>query len=180
MRTSGMRRAFLHMCAAACAVSCVLVCDACQRARPTAPTVLAREMRRSALRPPRSAIVRLRSGAVASRSGAFRIAAFRGGGGGPRGWHWRAGGLRRASTPPPQIRLLLRCAIHPRMRLAWLGRNAPVALQRRIAASGAPQRRICSGPVAGTPHPLCASCTCPFLRCAFRAPYIEQSESIVS
>ena len=68
----------------------VLVCGAGQRARSTAPTVRAREMRRSALRPPRSAIVRLRSGAVASRSGAFRIAAFRCGGGGPRGWHGRA------------------------------------------------------------------------------------------
>ena len=55
----------------------VLVCGACQHARSTAPTVLAREMRRPALRPPRSAIVRLRSGAVASRSGAFRLAAFR-------------------------------------------------------------------------------------------------------
>ena len=62
-------------------------------------------------------------------------------------------GSRRASTPPPQIRLLLRCAIHPRMRLAWLGRKAPLALQRRLAASGAPQRRICSGPVAGAPRP---------------------------
>ena len=72
------------------AVPCMIVCGACQRARPTAPTVLAREMRRPALHPPRSAIARLRSGAVASRSGAFRIAAFRGGGGGPRGWHGRA------------------------------------------------------------------------------------------
>ena len=58
-------------------VPCVmLVRGASQRARSTAPTVLAREMRRPGLRPPRSAIVRLRSGAVASRSGSFRIAAF--------------------------------------------------------------------------------------------------------
>ena len=72
-------------------VPCVmLVRGASQRARSTAPTVLAREMYRPALRPHRSAIVRLRSGAVASRSGAFRIAAFRCGGGGPRGWHGRA------------------------------------------------------------------------------------------
>ena len=68
----------------------LLACGASQRARSTAPTVLAREMRRPALRPHRSAIVRLRLGAVASRSGAFRIAAFRCGGGGPRGWHGRA------------------------------------------------------------------------------------------
>ena len=72
-------------------VPCVmLVRGASQRARSTAPTVLAREMYRPALRPHRSAIIRLRSGAVASRSGAFRIAAFRCGGGGPRGWHGRA------------------------------------------------------------------------------------------
>jgi hypothetical protein len=78
----------MHPCVHA--VSCVRVWGVSQRARSTAPTVLAREMHRPALRPHRSAIVRLRSGAVASRSGAFRIAAFRCGGGGPRGWHGRA------------------------------------------------------------------------------------------
>ena len=78
----------------------LLACGASQRARSTAPTVLAREMYRPALRPHRSAIVRLRSGAVASRSGAFRIAAFRCGGGGPRGWHGRAGATARRSLRP--------------------------------------------------------------------------------
>ena len=78
----------------------MLVRGASQRARSTAPTVLAREMHRSASRPHRSAIVRLRSGAVASRSGAFRIAAFRCGGGGPRGWHGRAGATARRSLRP--------------------------------------------------------------------------------
>ena len=88
------------------AESCVLasvscrVCGVCQRARPTAPTVLAHEMRRPALRRYRSAIARLRSGMVASRSGAFRIAAFRCGGGGPRGWHGRAGATARRSLRP--------------------------------------------------------------------------------
>ena len=32
-------------------------------------------------------------------------------------------GSRHLSTPPPPIHLSPRCAIHPRMRLAWLGRN---------------------------------------------------------
>ena len=32
-------------------------------------------------------------------------------------------GSRNLSTPPPPILLSPRCAIHPRMRLAWLGRN---------------------------------------------------------
>ena len=76
------------------------MCGVSQRARSTAPTVLAREMHRPALRPYRSAIVRLRSGMVASRSGAFRIAAFRCGGGGPRGWHGRAGASARRSLRP--------------------------------------------------------------------------------
>ena len=31
--------------------------------------------------------------------------------------------LGRLATPPPQIPLSPRCAIHPRMRLAWLGRD---------------------------------------------------------
>ena len=147
------------------------VCGACQRARSTAPTVLAREMRRSALRPPRSAIVRLRSGAVASRSGAFRIAAFRAAPcghfaslvrsiasqsarlpsesfaffGASRG-RWAArlararGGFRRASTPPPRIRLHPRWAIHPPLRRAWLGRDASLRQshpsRRRLAPRG--------------------------------------------
>jgi len=34
------------------------------------------------------------------------------------------GGFRRASTPPPRIRLHPRWAIHPPLRRAWLGRDA--------------------------------------------------------
>ena len=95
-----MRRALLRaLPRGRCRVWCS-VCGASQRARSTAPTVLAREMRRPGLRPYRSAIVRLRSGMVASRSGAFRIAAFRCGGGGPRGWHGRAGATARRSLRP--------------------------------------------------------------------------------
>ena len=143
----------------------VLVCGACQHARSTAPTVLAREMRRPALRPPRSAIVRLRSGAVASRSGAFRLAAFRCGGGGPRGWHGRAGasawrslradacapfGFGFAESSLRKLRVLrripacpcgVRCAPHPPMSGIRLGRNT----SRRRAA--APVRR-CAHPAA--------------------------------
>ena len=70
-----------------------------------------------------------------------------------RGCTFACFGSRCASTPPPQIRLPLRCAIHPRMRLAWLGRDAPVALQRRLAAHVASQHRIRSGPVAVAPRP---------------------------
>ena len=153
-------------------MSCVCrACGASQRARPTAPTVLAREMRRPALRPYRSAIVRLRSGMVASRSGAFRIAAFRAAPcghfaslvrsiasqsarlpsesfaffGASRG-RWAArlararGGFRRASTPPPRIRLHPRRAIHPPLRCAWLGRDASLRQshpsRRRLARRG--------------------------------------------
>ena len=132
-------------------------CGACHRARSTAPTVLAREMRRSALRPPRSAIVRLRSGAVASRSGAFRIAAFRCGGGGPRGWHGRASlrcavSLRHRATAFHPAH-----GIHPRMRLAWLGRDA----SRRPAT---PPRGVCRARAADcAPAPLAAAP--PLARC---------------
>ena len=79
---------------------CRVAWVACQRARLTGPTVLAREMHRPALRPPRSTIMRLRSGAVASRVGAFRIAAFRFGAGEPRGWHGRACVRRLGSLRP--------------------------------------------------------------------------------
>ena len=108
------------------------MCGACQRARSTAPTVLARKMRRSALRPPRSAIVRLRSGAVASRPGAFRIAAFRYGGGGPRGWHGRAGASARRS----------------------LRHRLPV--RRRVRASSAHERHPARSEYL--PSPVCRPC----------------------
>ena len=135
----------------------LLACGASQRARPTAPTVLAREMRRPALRPPRSAIVRLRSGAVASRSGAFRIAAFRCGGGGPRGWHGRA-----AVFGAPPLRHRESAFIREgqdaaaTVRLAW-SRCLPAPIASVPAASCPSRRRIRSGPVAGTPHPCALS-----------------------
>ena len=56
------------------------------------------------------------------------------GGGGPRG------GFRRASTPPPRIRLHPRWAIHPPLRRAWLGRDASLRQshpsRRRLAPRG--------------------------------------------
>ena len=181
------------------AVPCVmLVCGASQRARSTAPTLLAREMRRSGLRPPRSAIARLRSGAVASWSGAFRIAAFRCGGGGPRGWHRRAGASARrslradacapfgfgfAESSLRKLRFLRRipvcpcgvgCAPHPPMSGIRLGRNT----SRRRLPPLCGDARIPPPVRAPAPFPprvhLRAIGTCPFLRCAFRAPYGEQ------
>ena len=135
----------------------VLVCGACQRARSTAPTVRAREMRRPALRPYRSAIARLRSGMVASRSGAFRIAAFRCGGGGPRGWHGRA-----AVFGAPPLRHRESAFIREGQdaaataRLAW-SRCLPAPIASVLAASCPSRRRIRSGPVAGTPLPCALS-----------------------
>ena len=116
------------------------VCGACQRARPTAPTVLAREMRRPALRPYRSAIVRLRSGMVASRSGAFRIAAFRGGGGGPRGWYGRAGASVRRSLRP-------RLPVRRKMRASSAHERHPAWSEYLPSPPAAPVRRARSGPV---------------------------------
>ena len=75
------------------------------------------------VRPHRSTIGRLPSGASASLrhrsaqrplgSGAMRRAVGTG----------ALAALGRLATPPPQIPLSPRCAIHPRMRLAWLGRD---------------------------------------------------------
>ena len=156
----------------------MLVRGASQRARPTAPTVLAREMHRSALRPPRSAIVRLRSGAVASRSGAFRIAAFRAGAGGravgPGARRFSARLHSATANPPSSARGNPSAAT---ARLAW-SRSLPAPIASVPAASCPSRRRIRSGPVAGTPRPLRAIGTCPFLRGAFRAPYSEQGESV--
>ena len=130
------------------AVPCVmLVCGASQRARSTAPTLLAREMRRSGLRPPRSAIARLRSEAVASRSGAFRIAAFRCGGGGPRGWHGRAGASAwRSLRPRLPVRLGVRASSAHERHPAWSEYLPvpPAAPWRRCAH---PAARARSGPV---------------------------------
>ena len=60
-------------------------------------------------------------------------------------------------------------------RLAW-SRCLPAPIASVPAASCPSRCRIRSGTVAGTPRPLRAIGTCPFLRCAFRAPYSEQSE----
>ena len=68
---------------------------------------------------------------------------------GPLGWRARSsprlararGGFRRASTPPPRIRLHPRGAIHPPLRRAWLGRDASLRQshpsRRRLAPRGA-------------------------------------------
>ena len=118
----------------------MLVRGASQRARSTAPTVLAREMYRPALRPHRSAIARLRSGAVASRPGAFRIAAFRCGGGGPRGWHGRAGASARRS-------LCHRLPVRLGVRASSAHERHPARSEYLPAPSAAPVRR-CAHPAA--------------------------------
>ena len=64
-------------------------------------------------------------------------------------------------------------------RLAW-SRCLPAPIASVPAASCPSRSRIRSGPVAGTPRPLRAIGTCPFLRGAFRAPYSEQSECVGS
>ena len=68
---------------------------------------------------------------------------------GPLGWRARSsprlararGGFRRASTPPPRIRLHPRGAIHPPLRRAWLGRDASLRQshpsRRRLVHRGA-------------------------------------------
>ena len=125
----------------------VLVCGASQRARSTAPTVLAREMRRPALRPYRSAIVRLRSGAVASRFGSFRVAAFRCGGGGPRGWHGRAGAsVRRSLSPRLPVRLGVRASSAHERHSAW-SEYLPAPSAAPVRRCEHPAARARSGPV---------------------------------
>ena len=149
-------------------VSCV--CGASQRARSTAPTVRAREMHRPALRPHRSAIVRLRSGAVASPSGAFRIAAFRCGGGGPRGWHGRAAVF---GAPPLCHResAFLREGQSIR-RYGALGLVAMPPCANRIRPGGVLPLAASDSlwPRGRHAAPLRAIGTCLFLRRAFRAP----------
>ena len=143
-------------------LSCVrrLVCIMCVRCRVCAVCVVPVSVwrrtpqpcfpsrrERTASRPHRSAIVRLRSGAVASRSGAFRIAAFRCGGGGPRGWHGRAGAsARRSLRPRLPVRLGVRATYAHERHPAWSEYlpAPPAAPVRRCAH---PAARARSGPV---------------------------------
>jgi hypothetical protein len=82
-------------------------------------------------------------------------------------------GSRHLSTPPPPIRLSPRCAIHPRMRLAWLGRNTsrhPArpprgACRTRAADSLWPRSSLAS------PRPLMAPAPSRGARLSARAPY---------
>ena len=85
--------------------------------------------------------------------------------------------LRRISANPPSSARGNPSAATA--RLAW-SRSLPAPIASVPAASCPSRRRIRSGPVAGTPRPLRAIGTCPFLRCAFRAPYSEQSECVGS
>ena len=80
--------------------------------------------------------------------------------------------LRRISANPPSSARGNPSAATA--RLAW-SRSLPAPIASVPAASCPSRRRIRSGPVAGTPRPLRAIGTCPFLRGAFRAPYSEQS-----
>ena len=85
--------------------------------------------------------------------------------------------LRRISANPPSSARGNPSAATA--RLAW-SRCLPAPIASVPAASCPSRRRIRSGPVAGTPRPLRAIGTCPFLRGAFRAPYSEQSERVGS
>ena len=85
--------------------------------------------------------------------------------------------LRRISANPPSSARGNPSAATA--RLAW-SRSLPAPIASVPAASCPSRRRIRSGPVAGTPRPLRAVGTCPFLRGAFRAPYSEQSERVGS
>ena len=85
--------------------------------------------------------------------------------------------LRRISANPPSSAMANPSAATA--RLAW-SRCLPAPIASVPAASCPSRSRIRSGPVAGTPRPLRAIGTCPFLRGAFRAPYSEQSERVGS
>ena len=91
--------------------------------------------------PRRSTIIRLRSGAPVSRAGAFRIGPFR------KGAMRRAlarlrsrvrFGRRSAHAQPP----FPRCAMHPPLRCAWLGRDTSLR-------QSPPSRRRLSHPGGG-------------------------------
>ncbi len=73
--------------------------------------------------PRRSTIERLRSGASGPATIPLRKGRSACGGVLRHGGTFARCGSRHLSTPPPPIHLSPRCAIHPRMRLAWLGRN---------------------------------------------------------
>ena len=132
---------------------------------------------RSASRPHRSAIARLRSGAVASRSAPLR------GGRSAAGAFSATVGTGARALPcgghsAPACPCGVGCAPHPPMSGIRLGRNTsrrrlpPLCGDARIPP---PER----APAPFPPHVRWrASCTCPFLRCAFRAPYGEQSDEL--
>ena len=164
----------------ACGVMRCRVCGACQRARSTAPTVRAREMRRPALRPPRSAIARLRSGGgrFPVRCISHRCVPLKGAVGRAVGTGARARPLGGHSAPACPCGV--GCAPHPPMSGIRLGRNT--SRRRLPPLSG--DARIPPPERAPAPFPprvrWRASCTWPFLRCAFRAPRCEQGKCIVS
>ena len=105
----------------------------CGRHRPNGTP--ARKWRR-ALRPHRSTIKRLPSGAVAWRVIHFRIGPFRFGAGAGHGW--REARLRRRAalrSRPGRLALTARRAIHPPVRGAELGRSSrrsPPPSRRRL------------------------------------------------
>ena len=166
---------------------CVLVCGASQRARSTAPTVLAREMRRPALRPPRSqrysrakcAVPHCArpapqsSDCVRGRSlpGPAHFASLRSAVGAVgRAVGTGARALPRGGHSAPACPCGVRCAPHPPMSGIRLGRNT----SRRRLPPLCGDARIPPPERAPAPFPprvrWRASCTCPFLRCASRAP----------
>ena len=105
----------------------------CGRHRPNGTP--ARKWRR-ALRPHRSTIKRLPSGAVAWRVIHFRIGPFRFGAGAGHGWH-EARQRRRAArrSRPGRLALMARRVIHPPLRDAELGRSSrrsPSPSRRRL------------------------------------------------
>ena len=124
---------------------------------------------RSASRPHRSAIARLRSGAVASRSAPLR------GGRSAAGAFSATVGTGARALPcgghsAPACPCGVGCAPHPPMSGIRLGRNT----SRRRLPSLSGDARIPPPVRAPVPFPprvrWRASCTCPFLRCASRAP----------
>ena len=171
MRTGGMSCAFLHSYGA--------VCDACAGCQ-SACAVHRPNGTRARNVPFRIAPAPLRNRQIAFGCGRFPVrrishrcvplkgAVGRAVGTGARRFSAR---LHSATADPPSSARGNPSAATA--RLAW-SRCLPAPIASVPAASCPSRRRIRSGPVAGTPRPLRAVGTCPFLRCAFRAPHCEQ------
>ena len=174
MRHASLRACRVMCVPCVCGVPCVRCLSACAAHRPNG-TRARNAPSRIAPAPLRNHQIAFGSGRFPARCISHRCVPLKGAVGRAVGTGARRSSacLHSATANPPSSATGNPSAATA--RLAW-SRCLPAPIASVPAASCPSRRRIRSGPVAGTPRPLRAVGTCPFLRCAFRAPHCEQGE----